>query len=79
VGKQYQDFIISSCGQTDLEPQFTICNFKKASHGFKIIFQFSLKTGKSFFFLLQKKQFLKLQIVNWGSKLGCPHDKMIKS
>jgi hypothetical protein len=49
VGKKYQDFCILSCGQPNLEPQFTICNFKKASHEFQIIFQFSLKTGKSFF------------------------------
>jgi hypothetical protein len=35
-------FIILSCGQLNLGPQFTIWNFKKASHEFKIIFLFSL-------------------------------------
>jgi hypothetical protein len=30
VGKKYQDFIILSCEQPDLESQFTICKFKKS-------------------------------------------------
>jgi hypothetical protein len=54
VGKNYQDFIILSCGQLYLEPQSTIFTLKEAPHEFKLIFQFSLKTGKSFFPFVKK-------------------------
>jgi hypothetical protein len=54
VGKNFQDFTIFSCGQLNLEPQTTIRNIKKASLEFKIFFQFSLKTGKSFFPFVKK-------------------------
>jgi hypothetical protein len=46
VGKNFQDFIILLCGQPNLEPQSTICNFKKLHMNFKK----SFKTGKSFFY-----------------------------
>jgi hypothetical protein len=54
VGQNFQDFIILLSGQNNLEPQSTIRNFKKASHEFKLIFEFSLKTGKSFFPFVKK-------------------------
>jgi hypothetical protein len=51
VGKNFQDFIILSYGQPDLEPQLTICNFKKASEklkkrAFKPVRAFSTKGKK---------------------------------
>jgi hypothetical protein len=53
-----------------LKPQKIIRNFKKASHELKIIFLFSLKTGKSFFPLV-KKTLTGLNTLFGQNVLGC--------